>query len=306
MKERFYKFKQWDKSFAIDNVTGNFFELDETGWDAIDLFDSMPMGKVINTLSSKHGLKAAKKTVQIFKQLSEKGLISSNKMKFKKSNVSVPKLFYMTLNLINNCNLRCQYCWNDSGQYSQEMGSVKMDKDIAFKAIDILIEGSGAKKELVVDLYGGEPFMHWQLVKDVIQYCKSREKDTKKEFHFLLATNGTLLTLEKAKYLYDNGVDVAISIDGKNVRGIYTNGNVSVPFCEKAGDKVEVILKLSDDRFCAKYLYSIVFITFYSIYTENNWKLNAEPNRDPGGLGGFRGFLSGCSFVISIYFHATA
>lgn len=215
MGKRFYRFSQWGRYFAIDNQSGNFFELDKLGWDAIGLIDRVKEGKAISTLSSKYESESVKTVVQNLKRLIIDGVIPSSGKKIEVSSPSVPKFFYLTLNLINDCNLVCKYCWNDSGSYSKQNEHIKMRQDVAFKAVDLLIKGSGNKKELVVDLYGGEPILNFELVKKVIRYCKSREKETKKEFHFLLATNGTLLTLEKAKFLDANGVDIAISIDGE-------------------------------------------------------------------------------------------
>lgn len=43
-----------------------------------------------------------------------------------------------------------------------------------------------------------------------------------------------------------------ISIDGNNVRGFYTNGKISVPFCEERKAKLDLIFKSNDDRFCFK------------------------------------------------------
>ncbi len=215
MKTRFYRFEQWDKKFAIDNRTGNFFEVDKLGWDAIGVLDNNPIGKAVEILSAKYDPKAVKAAVASLKDLIDDKVKPSKSKVAKKSTPSAPKFFYVTLNLINECNLVCKYCWNDSGSYSKEDEHLKMGEDIAFKAVDLLIKGSGNKKELVVDLYGGEPTLNFELVKKVVNYCKSREKDSKKEFHFLLATNGTMLTPEKAKFLDDNGVDIAISIDGE-------------------------------------------------------------------------------------------
>ncbi len=215
MKKRFHKFERWGRYFAIDNNNGNFFELDGIGYDAIDLLDGTSEGVAINRLGQKYGTKSAREVVERFRNLRKNGLISLDGTATLKLKLPVPKLFYLTLNLINDCNLRCRYCWNDSGLYSSDMKNIKMGKEVAFKAVDVLIKGSGNKKELVVDLYGGEPILNFNLVEQVIKYCKSREKDAKKEFHFLLATNGTLLSLEKAKFLDENGVDIAISIDGE-------------------------------------------------------------------------------------------
>lgn len=243
----FYKFRKWGRNFAIDCSSGIFFELDKLGWDAIGLIDEDKDGKAVSILSSKYDPKAVKTVVQKLKRLINDGVIPSSGKKIEVPNPSVPKFFYLTLNLINDCNLVCKYCWNDSGSYSRQNEHLKMGEDIAFKAVDLLIEGSGNKKELVVDLYGGEPILNFELVKKVVRYCKSREKEAKKEFHFLLATNGTLLTPGKAKFLDDNGADIAISIDGeKEIQDKmrpFRNGNGTYDVIMKNLEKIPTGLK---------------------------------------------------------------
>lgn len=66
----------------------------------------------------------------------------------------------------------------------------------------------------MVDFYGGEPLLNFSLIKKTIEYCHTIRDAKKINFNFLLATNGTLLTKDKADFLLKHNVDIAVSIDG--------------------------------------------------------------------------------------------
>ncbi|MDD5668809.1 MAG: radical SAM protein, partial [Candidatus Omnitrophica bacterium] len=122
----------------------------------------------------------------------------------------------LTLNIVKGCNLRCRYCWNQFGAYKENSsGDIsRMNTDVAFKAVDLLLKESHGSRDVVVDFYGGEPLLNFGLIKEVIRYCGDKQKKRGINFRFLLATNGTLLDKEKGEFLIGNGVDVALSLDG--------------------------------------------------------------------------------------------
>jgi len=141
-----------------------------------------------------------------------------------------PHFTDITLNITSSCNLRCRYCWNDRGQYSNnsfresgqklgggEPGESEMSPETARKAVDLLVSLRGREKELVVDFYGGEPLLNLQTLLAAVDYCRANKKKWKVNFHFLLATNGTLLTPKLARELISKGVQIAVSIDGGKI-----------------------------------------------------------------------------------------
>lgn len=210
---RIYQFKIWDKNFVIDVESGNFFEADQIASEAIILMQSYPIKEVKKRLTEKFEYKHISTTIDNLSKLKRERLLFSPK---KTLDADIKRrITDLTLNIINTCNLRCHYCWNQAGAYGNfSTGSRKMDKDIAFKAVDLLVRESKGAKDLVVDFYGGEPLLNFDLIKDVVDYCKNIQNKKKINFHFLLATNGTLLTKTRGEYLIGNGVDVAVSLDG--------------------------------------------------------------------------------------------
>lgn len=109
-----------------------------------------------------------------------------------------------------DCNLRCSYCYADEGKY-HDCG--RMSVETAKRAVDFLIEKSKEEK-IGICFFGGEPLLNFKLIKEVVSYCREREKEVNKTFGFSMTTNGTLLNDEIKEYIKENKIGVQISIDG--------------------------------------------------------------------------------------------
>lgn len=140
---------------------------------------------------------------------------------------------YMLANIVleiaNDCNLNCIYCYGDGGAYGRKREL--MSFEVAQKAIDFLVCNSGDLTELHVTFFGGEPLINFPVVKDVLYYCKKIESEVNKKFSFSMTTNGTILNDEIFNFIKDNRVSVMISIDGdrdiQNKHRCYCNGRGS-------------------------------------------------------------------------------
>lgn len=117
----------------------------------------------------------------------------------------------LTLMVCQECNMKCAYCYGEGGEYKNKG---KMSKETALRAVDYLIENS-KEDELAIAFLGGEPLMNFEVIKDVVEYCKKKSEETNKRFIYTITTNGTLLTPEKEEFLVANNIKTQISIDGK-------------------------------------------------------------------------------------------
>lgn len=119
----------------------------------------------------------------------------------------------LCLHIAHDCNLRCSYCFAGTGEYlgARSMMSLEVGK----KAIDFLIEHSGNRRNLEIDFFGGEPLMNFEVVKGIVAYARSREKETSKHFRFTITTNLLLLDEAKMDYINENMHNVVLSIDGR-------------------------------------------------------------------------------------------
>lgn len=119
----------------------------------------------------------------------------------------------LCLHVAHDCNLRCTYCFASTGDFGQ--GRKIMPPETAKKAIDFVIERSGARHNIEVDFFGGEPLMAWETVTQTVDYARSIEKKHNKNFRFTITTNGILLDADKQKYINENMDNVVLSLDGR-------------------------------------------------------------------------------------------
>lgn len=116
----------------------------------------------------------------------------------------------ITLMLVQSCNMCCKYCYADEGVYSDEG---KMDIETAKEGFEFLIKSSEAK-ELGVILFGGEPLLAFELIKELVVYMRKREQEIEKKIHISMTTNGTLINEEVEEFFDKYNVHMMISIDG--------------------------------------------------------------------------------------------
>lgn len=119
----------------------------------------------------------------------------------------------LCLHIAHDCNLACRYCFAEEGEYHGRRAL--MSFEVGKKALDFLIANSGARKNLEVDFFGGEPLMNWQVVKDLVAYGREQEKLHNKNFRFTLTTNGVLLDDEVMEFCNREMGNVVLSIDGR-------------------------------------------------------------------------------------------
>jgi uncharacterized protein len=90
-----------------------------------------------------------------------------------------------------------------------------MSLEVGKKALDLLVANSGNRRNLEVDFFGGEPLMNFEVVKELVTYGRSLEKENNKNFRFTLTTNGVLLNDDNIKYINENMHNVVLSLDGR-------------------------------------------------------------------------------------------
>lgn len=129
---------------------------------------------------------------------------------FKKRQTVVKAL---CLHIAHDCNLACRYCFAEEGEYHGRRAL--MSFEVGKKALDFLVANSGNRVNLEVDFFGGEPLMNWDVVKQLVAYARSIEKEAGKNFRFTLTTNGVLVDDEVIEFANKEMHNVVMSIDGR-------------------------------------------------------------------------------------------
>ena len=106
-----------------------------------------------------------------------------------------------------NCNFKCKYCIQASGDsYISKAVSFK-DAVKLISDLKVILDLSELSK---IEIWGGEPFVYWPLLEDLIPYLRQ-------EFPYCkiwTISNGSLLTKEKVDLLVENRIELALSHDG--------------------------------------------------------------------------------------------
>lgn len=115
---------------------------------------------------------------------------------------------FVTLVLTHQCNLRCFYC------YEKHKDNMKMSFDIAKKIIDDEFEKKDDSEFIEFDLFGGEPFLEFELIKSLVEYTKNKMYN--KKYIFFITTNGVLLNEDRKEWLKNNTqyLQCCLSLDG--------------------------------------------------------------------------------------------
>lgn len=112
--------------------------------------------------------------------------------------------FYCILD--RSCNMNCIYCiqgQQDRGKYQCKFTSFPSPQQVASYY-------PANNREYEVIFYGGEAFLYFDYMIEIAREIRHRNPNAK----FAVTTNGTLLTLERAKILNELGFRVNISHDG--------------------------------------------------------------------------------------------
>ena len=120
----------------------------------------------------------------------------------------------LVLNLTNQCNLACQYCYEyGADKVATPAGKPKfMDWPTAKASVDFLLE-QGARN-VQITFFGGETLMNFALLKQVVEYTSPAVAARGGAISFSLTTNATLLTPTIMDFLSEHRVGVTVSMDG--------------------------------------------------------------------------------------------
>ncbi|MGN1318423.1 MAG: radical SAM protein, partial [Lachnospirales bacterium] len=201
---------------VLDVNSGAVHIVDEIVYDVLDYFKDFSEEEIINKLSNKYSKEDILDAISDINELCESKMLFTEDIYediIPKIDKREPVVKALCLHIAHDCNLKCKYCFAEEGEYhgKRELMSLEVGK----KAIDMLIKASGKRKNLEVDFFGGEPLMNFDVVKGIVEYARSIEKDAGKNFRFTITTNGILLNDEIMEYINENMHNVVLSIDGR-------------------------------------------------------------------------------------------
>ena len=122
----------------------------------------------------------------------------------------------VVLNVTNQCNLACTYCYEYSDdKITKPDGKPKyMTRDVAEAAVEMLILESAHREGIHVTFFGGETLLNFPVMRSTVEFAVRKAKEAGKRIEFSLTTNATLLNEEIVEFLSDQRIGVTVSIDG--------------------------------------------------------------------------------------------
>ena len=215
-----HQYKLGGYNIVLDVCSGAVHVVDEAAYDMISLFESHSREEILAVMAKKYPNLSAEELAQCYAQVEE--LKNAGKLfapdtfepmagKLKQKTAGVVKA--LCLHIAHTCNLNCSYCFASQGKYHGERAI--MSFDVGKRALDFLIEHSGTRRNLEVDFFGGEPLMNFQVVKDLVAYARSIEKEKGKNFRFTLTTNGVLVDDDVIEWANKECSNVVLSLDGR-------------------------------------------------------------------------------------------
>ena len=188
-------------NIVLDSCSGSIHVVDEVAYDIISLFETHTPQEIVAAMLEKYGGRSdvteeeVRGCIQDVQTLKDAGKLFSPDTfadmagTFKERSGDVVKA--LCLHVAHTCNLNCDYCFASQGKYHGDRAL--MSFEVGKQALDFLMDHSGTRRNLEVDFFGGEPLMNWDVVKRLVEYARSVEKERGKNFRFTLTTNGMLI-----------------------------------------------------------------------------------------------------------------
>ena len=218
-----HQYKLGGYNIVLDVCSGAIHVVDEVAYDIIGMFEQNSREEIIAAMKDKYAQRediSAKDIEECYSQveaLKQTGKLFSpdtfepmaGELKAKTAGV----IKALCIHIAHTCNLNCSYCFASQGKYHGDRAM--MSFEVGKRALDFLIENSGTRRNLEVDFFGGEPLMNFDVVKQMVAYARSIEKEHNKNFRFTLTTNGMLIDDDVIEFANKEMSNVVLSLDGR-------------------------------------------------------------------------------------------
>ncbi len=217
-----HQYKLGGYNLVLDMASGSVHAVDEVAYDVIALYENHSHDEIKSIILTRYrddssvtaedlemlfaDIEALKKDGKLF----SKDIYENRAFDLKNRHTDIKAL---CLHIAHTCNLTCDYCFAKQGNFCGERAV--MSFEVGKRAIDFLIENSGSRKNLEVDFFGGEPLMNFDVVKQIVAYARSVEKEHNKNFRFTLTTNGMLIDDDVIEFANRECHNVVLSLDGR-------------------------------------------------------------------------------------------
>ncbi len=218
-----HQYKLGGMNIVLDVNSGSVHAVDEVAYDVISLYENKEREEAVAEVYEKYKEREDVTREEIAEcydeitSLKESGLLftpdtfepMAGELKARTSGV----VKALCLHVAHTCNLNCEYCFASQGKFHGERALMSFETGKA--SLDFLVANSGSRRNLEVDFFGGEPLMNFGVVKELVSYARSIEKEAGKNFRFTLTTNGMLIDDDVIDFANRECSNVVLSLDGR-------------------------------------------------------------------------------------------
>ena len=215
-----HQYKLAGYNIVLDVCSGSVHVVDDAAYEIIGCYEGRSRQEVLALVQPRFPQLSQEELAECYDQVAQ--LEQTGKLftpdtfapmagELKQKTAGVVKA--LCLHVAHTCNLNCSYCFASQGKYHGERAV--MSFEVGKRALDFLVENSASRKNLEVDFFGGEPLMNFQVVKDLVAYARSIEKEKGKNFRFTLTTNGVQIDQDVIDFVNRECSNVVLSLDGR-------------------------------------------------------------------------------------------
>ncbi len=210
---KIHKFVQNGMYILLDVNSGAVHVIDKMIYDMMDVFDGKNDDAVVAAFKDKYDEAELRESLAELHELMDANELFAPDIDVPPTFAEVGIVKSLCLMVAHDCNLRCKYCFADTGEFGG--GRELMTNEVGERAVDYLIEHMGPRIHSEIDFFGGEPLVNMPVVRHLTEYIRAKEKTTGKKFKLTLTTNGLLLNEENRKFFNDNNISLVLSLDGR-------------------------------------------------------------------------------------------
>lgn len=239
MNSPFLTFEESGHFFVFDVGNGDLLEVQQIYYDIIrylnlyNIYEEEDVSALVYLFRNKYPEASVRDTIEDLKKnnkqgfLHKRGLIYSlYEEKIKKEK----KCNSLWLNISHDCNLRCEYCFGNGGDYGSRR--ILMDEKTAKNCIDKWFAQVDLNVPILeVNFFGGEPLMNQDVMIYCVNYINNLFAKNKNQIRYNITTNGTIVNETLLNLFKENHFKISISIDGierlHNLKRKYVSGKGS-------------------------------------------------------------------------------
>ncbi len=252
-----HQYKLNGYNIVLDVCSGSVHAVDDVAYDIIALFEEKTKEAILAEIGEKYAHIPEITPAEIeecydqIAELKDEGMLFAPDtfadMAGELKNKTAGVVKALCLHVAHTCNLNCAYCFASQGKYHGDRAV--MSFEVGKRALDFLIENSGSRHNLEVDFFGGGPLMNFQVVKDLVPYARSIQKQHNKNFRFTLTTNGVLIDKDVIDFANKEMSNVVLSLDGrKEVHDKYRVDYAGNGSWEKIVPKFQALVKAREGK----------------------------------------------------------